>query len=47
MEIIARSGSQWKSFFSVEAICFIRSYSFKWKTLFLVKTIPFSGNRYF
>ena len=50
METIARSGShyfQWKPFFSVEAICFIRSYSFQWKMLFLVETIPISGSHYF
>ena len=43
---------QWKSlllvdaFFSVEAICFIRSYSLQWKMLFLVETIPFTGSYY-
>ena len=50
METIARSGShyfQWKPFFSVEAICFIRSYSFQQKMVFLVETIPFSASHYF
>ena len=40
-------GPQWKPFFSMVAISFIRSYSFQWKTIFLVETFPFSGSHYF